>query len=279
MVAKLYVEVLKWASSFLEEKGYEPYLAEYLLQERQGWSKTDLISRLRQPVEAEVLEQLQQDLAAVVKGLPAQYVIGSCEFYGYRFKVTPDTLIPRPETEELVQRCLQNNDKNRRLKVLDIGTGTGAIAISLKKEAPNWEVTAVDISSAALAVAQENSQQLATKIHFVESDLTHEVQNETFDIIISNPPYIAATEWDVMDESVREHEPKLALFAENNGLAIYQRLANEVLTISDADVKIYLEIGYQQGAAVQGVFAKTLPQKTISVQKDLFGQDRMVIIE
>lgn len=277
MEGKLYVEVLNWASSFLEEQGLEPYIAEYLLLERQGWTKTELVSVLRQPVSSEIAIQWENDLKKVTEGMPPQYVIGSCEFFGNRFSVTPDTLIPRPETEELVQACLDSSPETP-VKVLDIGTGTGAIALSLKKNRPNWDVTAVDISEAALTVAKENAQRLNVAVTFSQSDLTSAVAEQVFDVIVSNPPYIGEEEWDVMGESVREHEPKIALFAANHGLAIYERLAKELPKVSHDKTSIYLEIGYQQGAVVKEMFAKAMPSKTVRVEKDLFGQDRLIII-
>lgn len=279
MVDKRYVEVLKRASSFLDTKGLEPYLAEYLLLERQGWTKTDLVLNMRQPMPQAIETQFEADLADVISGLPPQYVIGSCDFYGHRFQVTPATLIPRPETEELVQSCLAENDHKERLTVLDIGTGTGAIAVTLQKEAPEWDVTAVDISQEALAVAEANNQRLETDVTFVLSDLTREVQDQCFDIIISNPPYIGEEEWSEMGASVLAHEPKLALFADNHGLAIYERLAKELPKISHEKTKIYLEIGYLQGKAVKSIFEQQMPTREVIVKKDVFGQDRMVLIK
>ncbi|QIL46289.1 peptide chain release factor N(5)-glutamine methyltransferase [Vagococcus coleopterorum] len=279
MQDNLYVEVLKRASSFLEEQGLEGYLAEYLLCERQGWNKTDLVTRLRTEMPENISAQFELDLAKVLEGQPAQYVIGSCEFYGRRFKVNSNTLIPRPETEELVQGCLAGNDKEKNLKVLDIGTGTGAIAISLKQEAPDWDVTAVDLSPDALAVASLNAEELQADVRFLESDLTQAVKGEVFDIVISNPPYISADEWDLMDESVREYEPKMALFAENKGLALYEQLAQELKTISHEQTTVYLEIGFNQGRAVQEIFQNALPNRLVEIKQDVFGQDRMVFIQ
>ena len=273
-----YVEALKGASSFLEEQGKEGYLAEYMLLERQGWNKTELVSRLRQEMPESIYNVWQQDLKKVREGLPPQYIIGSCEFYGLRFKVTEATLIPRPETEELVENCLSTNDKTKPLKILDIGTGTGAIALTLKHEAPMWDVTASDISSEALAIAGQNKRKLGLEVRLVEGDLIEPVKTELFDIIVSNPPYIAEDEWDVMDESVREYEPKLALFAPNQGLEIYERLAQELPSITHEKSKIYLEIGYLQGESVVSLFKETFPNHKVMCQKDFFGQDRMIIV-
>lgn len=273
-----YVEALKGASSFLEGQGKEGYLAEYMLIERQGWNKTELVSKLRQEMPESIYDVWQQDLKKVCEGIPPQYIIGSCEFFGRRFKVTEATLIPRPETEELVEACLVDNKSTSGLKVLDIGTGTGAIGLTLKHEVPSWDVTAIDISSEALAIAKKNKLEFGLDVRLVEGDLIEPVQTETFDIIVSNPPYIAEDEWDVMDESVREHEPKLALFAPNKGLEIYQRLAKSLPSITHEKSKIYLEIGYLQGEAVVNLFKKAFPKHNVRCYKDFFGQDRMVIV-
>lgn len=274
-----YVEVLNWASSFLEKADKESYIAEYLILERKGWQKTELLMNLRKPMPLEEVQQLEADLALILKDYPPQYIIGSCEFYGRRFEVSSGTLIPRPETEELVALVLTNNPRKADLSVLDIGTGTGAIALSLKGEAPDWQVSAVDLSLEALVVAEKNRQNLALEVAFYQGDLTAPVKDQLFDIIVSNPPYISYDEWAVMDESVRQHEPKLALFADHQGLKIYERLAEELPLRLKATGKIYLEIGYQQGQAVQGLFQKAFPDHQVLVHQDLQGQDRMISVE
>lgn len=273
---KRYFEVLNWASSFLDTHQKEPYIAEYLILERNFWTKTDLLGHYRQVMPISEITQLEADLELVLQDIPPQYIIGSCQFYGQRFKVTADTLIPRPETEELVQLCLQGNESSKALKVIDVGTGTGAIALSLKKQAPNWQVTAVDISDKALAVAEENGERLALDCRFLKSDLLTAVISEQFDVIISNPPYIGTDEWQEMDVSVRKYEPKLALFAEKEGLALYMRLAKEAKTVIKPTGKIYLEIGYRQGEAVKQIFKEAFPTKKVVVHQDLTGHDRMI---
>lgn len=276
MAKDTYLEVLKWASSFLTDKGKETYAAEYLMLERLGLTKTQWVRRLNQVMPVNEVAQFKADLKLFVNDVPAQYIIGSCEFYSARFKVTKDTLIPRPETEELVHLCLNTNELSQPLKVLDIGTGTGAIALTLKRLAPNWQVSAVDISAAALEVAKENAKDQGLTVNFYLGDLVEPVAAEQFDIIISNPPYISHGEWEEMDESVRTHEPKLALFAEQDGLDIYQRLSRELSGVIKPQGKIYLEIGYRQGQAVKELFKKSFPTKQINLHHDLNGHERMV---
>lgn len=273
---KTYFEVLNWASSFLEKKNEEAYIAEYLLLERKKWTKTELLLNFKKRMPIEEIISYEEDINQIIKHVPVQYLIGSCEFYGRRFKVSEDTLIPRPETEELVEMICQENENDSKL-VVDIGTGTGIIGISLKLEKPSWEVVALDISSGALNVAEENAVLLDASVNFIESDvLSHFKHSSPIDILVSNPPYISYDEWEVMDQSVREFEPKTALFAENNGLAIYQKIAVEAKEHLAENGKIYLEIGYLQGKQVAAIFQEQFPQKKVEIIQDMSKQDRMI---
>lgn len=275
-----YREVLARASSFLEQNQLEGHMIEYVFLQRKHWNKTDYLLHMHEPITAEDQKQIDEDMAKLLAHYPPQYLIGSEVFLDYRFKVTPDTLIPRPETEELVEKCLKLTQKqaNQALKVVDVGTGTGAIAISLKDKRPTWQVSAVDLSSAALEVAKENAQQIGVALEFILSDCLDEVVGP-IDVLISNPPYISKDEYELMDVSVREFEPKMALFAENNGLAIYEKLAKQAQSKLAKDGKIFLEIGFMQGPAVKEIFQAAFPKKQVSIHKDLFGNDRMIVVE
>lgn len=275
-----YREVLARASSFLEQNQLEGHMIEYVFLQRKHWNKTDYLLHMHEPITAEDQKQIDEDMAKLLAHYPPQYLIGSEVFLDYRFKVTPDTLIPRPETEELVEKCLKLTQKqaNQALKVVDVGTGTGAIAISLKDKRPTWQVSAVDLSSAALEVAQENAQQIGVALEFILSDCLDEVVGP-IDVLISNPPYISKDEYELMDVSVREFEPKMALFAENNGLAIYEKLAKQAQSKLAKDGKIFLEIGFMQGPAVKELFQAAFPKKQVSIHQDLFGNDRMIVVE
>lgn len=221
----------------------------------------------------QLLENISQRLA---QNEPAQYIVGDTDFYNLNLKVDPRALIPRPETEELVDLILKENEVEN-LKVLDVGTGTGAIGLSLKKTRPTWQVTLADISNDALALAKENAEANNLSVDFVQSDVFSNV-NGSFDIIVSNPPYIAYDEQDLMDESVIKYEPDLALYATESGLAIYNRLAANSKQFLSQGGKIYLEIGFSQGQAVKNLFQKSFPKKEIRILPDLAGLDRMVII-
>ena len=276
-MAKTYREVLFWASSFLEDAGIDGSHILYVFLGRKKWSKTDwLLNWNREMPEAEE-GKLKRDLEKLKAHYPPQYLLGFEEFYGRMFKVTEDTLIPRPETEELVALCLAKGTPEAAY-VVDVGTGTGAISITLKLERPVWQIATVDLSQEALNVAQENATKLGAELDFYLGDTLSPIQ-QPIDILISNPPYIGVEEWEMMDESVRTFEPKMALFAENHGLAIYEQLAKEASQKLAKDGKIFLEIGYLQGKAVRSLFQTYFPHKKVSVHQDLSGQDRMVVVE
>lgn len=276
---KTYFEVLKWASSFLENNHQEAYIAEYLLLEKNRWTKTDLLMNFKKQMPLAEYNAYKADLEKVTLHIPVQYLIGSTEFYGRRFKVNEHTLIPRPETEELVELILKDNYQEN-LEVVDIGTGTGIIALSLSLENPTWKVTGLDISKEALRIATKNNQELEGQVDFLESDVLSKFpKNKKIDILVSNPPYISYDEWEEMDESVREYEPKQALFAENNGLAIYEKIAKESTTVLSETGRIYLEIGYLQGESVSQIFKEAYPTKSVRVIKDLNGQDRIIEVK
>lgn len=275
-------EALKWASSYLEGKNREANAARLLLQHVLDVSYTQLM--LNMP---ELLTEKQQqsfiDLVEQhVAGVPVQYLIGVEEFYGRDFIVNDAVLIPRPETEELVQEALQRIPKlfgTESVKLADIGTGSGAIAISMKKEMPALDVTATDLSEKALVVAKKNSENLQATIRFLQGDLTAPIQHEKWDVVLSNPPYIAFDEAKLMEDVVLEHEPHSALFAEENGLQLYRQLAEQLPQLMNAPGLIGFEIGYMQGEAVENLLKTNFPHGKTTILKDLFGKDRMVFCE
>ncbi len=273
-----YFEVLKRASSFLTKKGESAFVAEWLMRERLSWTKTDLVRHYSLIMPRKEIETFQVDIQQFTKGKPMQQIIGHDWFYNRKFSVTEDTLIPRPETEEWMDRLLKSLP-NRPLKVLDIGTGTGVLAITQKLERPEDEVTAVDISRKALAVAKKNGENLQAQINWIESDLFEELTGQRFDLILSNPPYISQDEIGLMDQSVLDYEPKEALFAENEGLAIYERLAENISQYLNKEFMIALEIGYAQGEAVTKLFKEHLPAGKLEIWQDFSGLDRLVWIK
>lgn len=272
-----YFEVLERASSFLEKQGIEGYSILFVFLERKGWTKTDWLLHLKEEISPEEEQQITEDLKRLGQNYPPQYLLGYSDFFEHRFLVNEHTLIPRPETEELVDRCLKEN-LNQPLTVVDVGTGTGAIGISLKLARPDWQVMAIDISEEALKIAEQNATRLGATIDFIHGDGLKPIKATKIDILISNPPYISNAEWDLMDKSVRTFEPKTALFAENDGLAIYQQLAEEAKERLNPNGKIYLEIGFQQGQAVKQLFQQAFAHKQVEIAQDLSGNNRMIIV-
>lgn len=279
---RTYQQVVQSAVKYLEKLELNTYIAERLLLDRLDWTKTDFIRHLNDTMEESVYLQYLDDLNEFIKGKPLQYIVGKEWFYDYALKVTQDTLIPRPETEELVHRTLSHLNKvaeNKPLRILDIGTGSGAIAITMKKERPQDDVTATDISEKALEVAIENAGTHQAEIRFLKGDLLEPVSLETFDCIISNPPYIGYDEKDVMDLSVIQYEPHTALFAENHGLSLYERLAYELPFHLKTDGCLFMEIGFQQGEKLKTLYQQAFPDKEVSIEQDINGLDRMLIVK
>ena len=261
----------------LIRQGEEAESLSFVYRSLKNLSFTDFVFALQQEVteEEEVfVKGIFQQLAA---HKPAQYIIGQADFYGMQLKVDERVLIPRPETEELVELILAENPETN-LSVLDIGTGSGAIALALSKNRPAWSVTAADISQEALNLASENAKNQKLNIFFKKSDCFAEI-SEKYDIIVSNPPYISREDASEVGLNVLYSEPHLALFADEDGLAIYRRIAEDVKDYLKDGGKIYLEIGYKQGQSVPELFRKQLPENRVRTLKDQFSQDRMVVVD
>jgi release factor glutamine methyltransferase len=190
-------------------------------------------------------------------GEPIQYITGEAEFYGLTFSVNRDVLIPRPETELLVEKAVQLASIVRRPRMLDVGTGSGAIAIALAHERPDAVVTATDLSTAALEVARRNAERLgfAKRVRFLQGDLLGPVAGEQFEFVISNPPYVPAGDRATLDVEVRDYEPAQALFAGDDGLAIYSRLIPAAFSALVPGGYVLLEIGYGQQEPIRALLA------------------------
>ena len=205
---------------------------------------------------------------------PMQYIVGEQEFYGLRLRVTRDVLIPRPETEHLVESVLAR--LNGAVRVLDVGTGSGAIALALAAHLPEASVTAVDLSAAALAVAAENARQLglAERVRFLESDLLGAVGGEAFDAVVSNPPYVPEGDRAGLAAQVREFEPELALFGGAAGMDIYERLIPQAALALRPGGLLAMEIGFGQREAVADLLGGW---REVSFVDDLQGIARVVV--
>lgn len=282
MIYKNVMEALAWASSFLVDNGREETAARIVMQHILGISYSGVMLHLQDMLTIEQQMKFKELIEEHASGRPVQYCVGSEEFYGRSFIVDESVLIPRPETEELVLGTINRLDKlfnKQTLKLADIGTGSGAIAISMKLECPELSVVATDLSKKALMTAEKNAENLAATIDFRLGDLTAPLVGERFDIILSNPPYIAFNEAKEMSSIVLEHEPHSALFAEEEGLILYRKLAEQLPAIVNKPALIGLEIGYTQGEQVAKFFKNSFPQSIISIEKDINGRPRMIFCE
>jgi release factor glutamine methyltransferase len=227
--------------------------------------RADGRARNRSWLIAHLDETPSTDTAAALRGFvkrrftgePIQYIVGETEFYGLDFEINRDVLIPRPETEHLVEKAIALATGFAQPNILDVGTGSGAIAITLAQELPAAQVVATDIASSALAVARRNAVRhgVTERVKFVEGDLFGPVPGRQFDLIVSNPPYVPQTDRDSLAVEVRDFEPALALFAAADGLAIYRRLIPDAFGALVPAGFVVLEIGYGQQAAIEKLLA------------------------
>lgn len=243
-------------------------------------TSADIIKNGEKEVEENIFTPLQVALLKLQKHIPVQYVTGQCWFYNMSFEVNNNVLIPRSETEELVLEAINFLKNNEGKKVLDIGTGSGCIPISIKKNIKNADVTAIDISKEALAVAKKNALGNTTEINFSELDFLNEnnyAALSTFDLIISNPPYIPEREKEILDKNVIDFEPHLALFVpDNDHLIFYKKIVVFAAKHLEVKGRILLEIHEEFAAETAALF---LAEKYIvEIKKDMQGKDRMLLI-
>ena len=223
---------------------------------------------------------LQNALLKLKNQIPVQYIVGETAFYGLMFKVDKNVLIPRPETEELVEWVLQNHKNSKSLKILDVGTGSGCIAISLAKNLLNAKVSAMDISAEALNVAKNNATMNQVKVDYILADILKiEKLATNFDIIVSNPPYVRELEKSQMQQNVLSNEPHLALFVKDeNPLLFYDKIAELAKKHLTENGVLYFEINQYLGMETIDLL-KSKGFKNIELKKDIYGVDRMVKCE
>ncbi|MHA6487363.1 peptide chain release factor N(5)-glutamine methyltransferase [Bacillus cabrialesii] len=279
---KTIFEALKWASSYLTEAGREENAAELLLLYDTGMDRSKLLASLQEPIGEDELYRFQRHVEMHKEGVPVQYIIGKEFFYGREFMVNDDVLIPRPETEEVVYHLLEKYrrvfSEDGRVDVVDVGTGSGAIAVTLALENKNFSVSAVDISKEALQVASANAEKLGADVHFYQGDLLEPfiMAGKKADIIVSNPPYISEEEMADLSEIVRFHEPLHALTDGGDGLEFYKRFMEDIPLVMKNKVFVVFEIGWNQGAAVKELILKTFKDAEVEVLKDINGKDRTI---
>lgn len=282
-IREAYVE----ASSFLQgqQVSEASNCAELLLQYLLGWSRSEMLLRWHEMFPVELAGQWQELLKRKAAGEPVQYIIGEQDFYGLTFKVTPAVLIPRPETELLVEQIVQIGNKLWPKKsaplVADIGAGSGAIAVTLAVQCPNWRLMSSDISPSALAVASENAKQLGVgeRVTFVEGDLLapYIEQQLHLDAVVSNPPYIPEEDEAGLQPEVRLYEPASALYGGQDGLVLYRRLIVQLSELAVMPSLVGLEVGMGQAEAVSRMLADAAEWDEIRIVQDLAGIGRHVI--
>ncbi len=247
---------------------------QWLLAKRLGWGLLDVLLKEEEEIPEQIRVQLMSDVAEMQTGKPLQYVLGEAWFAGRNFEVDENVLIPRPETEELVDWVLSDWPDKAGFRVIDLGTGSGIIPICLKLARPGWEVHALDISPAALALAQRNAYRLGAKVVFHQLDMLEDDLPMAYDLIISNPPYVPQSESAAMSEQVRAFEPGLALFVpDHDPLLFYRRIAEITSGLPETQA-VYMEIHKDKSLYVSNLFGLT--SSNTLIKKDLNGHDRML---
>jgi release factor glutamine methyltransferase len=278
-------EALLRASSFLREAGIKDpqFEAELLIRHCFGWDRTRFLTSLHEPMGDAELVKLQELCERRRRHEPLQYMFGQQEFFGRPFVVGPGVLIPRPETEILIEQVLLHSDRiwtsDTLLHVADIGTGSGAIAVTLACERPKWRVTTVDLSSEAIAIARENAERLGADVRFLQGDLVEPLleRSEQLDLLVSNPPYIPSADVDELDAEVRDYEPRLALDGGADGLDCYRRLCAALPRLLKEKALVAFEVGIYQAHDVAAMLEATGVIDEVEIVPDLAGIERVVI--
>nr|WP_155259475.1 peptide chain release factor N(5)-glutamine methyltransferase [Staphylococcus delphini] len=270
-----YKEWRQQAEQQMLANGYEANAIQWFMMDTLQWSRTSLILNEMTLMPESTLKQLNDGLSRLLTGMPVQYVVGQAEFYGRQLKVTSDVLIPRPETEEVVHYFLTQLAAAK--VVADIGVGSGAIAVTLKAERPELRVIATDISSQAIAVARENAQRLQQDITFIQGNALQPLidQGVRLDGLISNPPYIGEHERPLMDDSVIQYEPHVALFAGQEGYQVYAAILRDLPHVMQDGAPVVFEIGFQQGVQLTRMMQQLYPHITPEVINDINGHARI----
>lgn len=279
-MAPTVIELLKQCESRLLGVDSPRLSAEVLVAEALGCSRLSLVIDRDRSVSSEEAERVECLVARREKGEPVAYILGSKEFYGLDFMVTPDTLIPRPETEHLIDQveALYPNDAD--IRFADLGTGSGILAVTLATVFPGICGVAVDMSSGALKVARENAKvhSVSERLSFIQGDFTnHLFLQDSLDLIVSNPPYVTETEYLEASSEVTDFEPKTALVSGVDGLDHIKAMLPYVANALRPGGRFLMEIGYAQGKDVVRIVTEKFPEyETVEIMKDLAGHDRIV---
>ena len=250
-------KILDWTSGyFSESKIPEPRLsAELLLAHVLECTRISLYVQFERILTSKERDRFREFVKRRVVNEPVQYILGETEFMGYPFQVDPGVLIPRPDSEHLVDRVLEycGQHQSSQYRILDLGTGSGCLAVSLAKKLPAAEIVAIDNQEDALSVAEKNAVLNEVTVHFLKQDICNisPTNEQPFDIIISNPPYIRQEEWEMLHPQVRDFEPRAALIAEEDGLFFYREIVRQTPGLLTNNGRVFLEVGYDQSAIVQ----------------------------
>ena len=263
-----------WGSASLRAVTDVPRLeAEMLLARVTGLARPLLLAHPERPLSVHDVASYRGLVSRRASGFPLPYLTGNVEFYGLEFAVTPEVLIPRPETETLVDLALARRPR----VVVDVGTGSGCVAVALAARLPCARVYATDLSAAALRVAAANARRHGVhgRVRLIQGDLVGPLAGPA-DLVVSNPPYVAEREWALLPESVRRHEPRLALDGGKDGLGVFRRLLAAGPRVLKPGGTLLVEMGASQGAAATIVARSLLPGARVSVHPDLGGRDRVL---
>ena len=276
-----YRQVLREAKERLYAAGQGEQAAQLLMLELANLEAHNLYMEYDEEVPQDLLEAFEAGIRRMEQGEPLGHVLGFEWFYGYRFKVNPDVLIPRPETEELVANILAAYDEcfdGQDVDVIDVGTGSGAIAIALRKEEAHLQVTASDISEQAVAVARKNAADNAADVTFLTGDMLEPFIEAGIrcDILVSNPPYIPVHEQ--MEHSVVDFEPHVALFGGEDGLKFYREIFANAHRLIKEKAILAFEMGYDQGEHLRALAKEHFPDARVEIIKDLSGKNRMLFV-
>ena len=276
-----YRQVLREAKERLYAAGQGEQAAQLLMLELANLEAHNLYMEYDEEVPQDLLEAFEAGIRRMEQGEPLGHVLGFEWFYGYRFKVNPDVLIPRPETEELVANILAAYDEcfdGQDVDVIDVGTGSGAIAIALRKEEAHLQVTVSDISEQAVAVARKNAADNAADVTFLTGDMLEPFIEAGIrcDILVSNPPYIPVHEQ--MEHSVVDFEPHVALFGGEDGLKFYREIFANAHRVIKEKAILAFEMGYDQGERLRALAKEHFPDARVEIIKDLSGKNRMLFV-
>ncbi len=279
-------KLLNWTTEYLIDKKLDaPRLsAELLLSYILAKKRIELYTQFDKHVPKPQLDQLHDLVKRAGQNEPVAYLVGKTEFYSLEINVNPACLIPRPETELLVERAVEFlRTRSGKQFVCDLCTGSGCIAVAIAKNFAGADIIATDISDTALKVAAENIQkyQLNERVKLLCGDLfdplVPHLDADKFDLIVCNPPYVSTPEFEILGKNVKDYEPRLALFAGDDGLDVYHRIAKKVDDFLEPDAALMLEIGYSQGQAVKEMLEQISCFRHVAVQKDFHNNDRLII--